>query len=207
MEESLLKSVIIETEKALRIEVIETQKARSALLKWKLLLVAGVGSVGLGFSMKGSNNLKIDAELVLCLIPFLCSYVDLLCSNLNLRLITIGTYLCRVCKDPYEEFVSKLRSVFSLEDWALYGSSIIISSAVFLYGMQGILYELHGEEKKLDLNDVFDIVLGKEFVLSLSGIIGITLVLLVRMIYTNKLKDVEKISKLIEMPKHNINNL
>ncbi len=37
----------------LRNELIETQKVRSDLMKWKLLIVSGVGGAALGFSRSG----------------------------------------------------------------------------------------------------------------------------------------------------------
>jgi len=40
----------------LRTELIETQKVRSDLLKWKLLIVAGIGGAALGFFGSSSGH-------------------------------------------------------------------------------------------------------------------------------------------------------
>jgi len=37
---------------ALRDEIIEAEKARSDFLKWKLIIVSGLGGAGLGFTGK-----------------------------------------------------------------------------------------------------------------------------------------------------------
>ena len=78
---------------ALRPELIETQKIRSDLMKWKLLIVSGIGGAALGFS--GSNgNAPTGAHLALAIIPIACFYVDLLCRHLSLRNKAIGMSHC-----------------------------------------------------------------------------------------------------------------
>jgi hypothetical protein len=74
----------------LREEILESEKVRSDLLKWKLALAGVLGAAGLGFS--GSENLR-HADLVLCAIPPVCVYVDLLSLHLNLKMLVIGTFL------------------------------------------------------------------------------------------------------------------
>ena len=62
-----------------RTEIVEAQKGRTDLLKWKLILVAALGALGLGingFSKDAKPALSLD--LALCLIPLVCVYVDLL---------------------------------------------------------------------------------------------------------------------------------
>jgi hypothetical protein len=59
----------------LRQEIIEAQKIRAELNKWKLLIVSALTAVGLGLTESRSVPY---AELVLCGIPFACAYVDLL---------------------------------------------------------------------------------------------------------------------------------
>lgn len=74
----------------LRTEVVEAQKARNDFIKWKLLLVSGLGAAGLGFT----RSLTLpNADLVLCCIPFVCAYVDLMCRHLSLRIVVIGEYI------------------------------------------------------------------------------------------------------------------
>ena len=66
---------------SLRAQITESQKVRSDLMKWKLLIIAGIGTAGLGF-----DNFKFpDAHMVLCLIPLVAVYVDALCAHLSLQ--------------------------------------------------------------------------------------------------------------------------
>jgi hypothetical protein len=110
-------------QKKLPDEILESQKTRSSLLKWKLVIVATLGSAGLGLT-SGTSNSQIG---LLSLIPFVCVYVDLLCTNINLRIILIGRYLAEECSDSYELFAKERRNWFALEDWALYGSTYCVS--------------------------------------------------------------------------------
>jgi hypothetical protein len=74
----------------LRQEILNSQQVRSDLLKWKLALVGALGAAGLGLA---GADVPGHAELVLCAVPFVSVYVDLLCRHLNLRILVIGTYL------------------------------------------------------------------------------------------------------------------
>src|ERR1700736_1282309 len=104
----------------LRTEIIEAQKARSDLFKWKIILVATLGAValGLGPPPAGSAASRFSNDYLLCIIPFVCLYVDILCSHMNLRMLVIGHYL-RLAhlkrKDPndaeYEDFAQAARSM------------------------------------------------------------------------------------------------
>ncbi len=119
-----------ERESKLAEEILETQKSRSDMLKWKLVLVAALGAMGLGLS----QEMKV-APLVLAIIPFVCVYVDLLCCNCNVRTILIGTYYATCCRDPYEGFVARHRSAFDMEDWALFGSTGLLCALVGIVGL------------------------------------------------------------------------
>jgi len=134
----------------LRQEILQAQTVRSDLLKWKLALVGGLGAAGLGFA--GSEGLR-DADLVLCAIPPVCVYVDLLCRHLSLRILVVGRFLYSAGDtDPafspiaaYEGFVQRARnlpvendrrrSAFDLEEWALAWSSFALSLAIAVYGL------------------------------------------------------------------------
>lgn len=133
----------------LRQEILQAQTVRSDLLKWKLALVGGLGAAGLGFA--GSDGLR-NADLVLCAIPPVCVYVDLLCRHLSLRILVVGRFLHTRGDDPtfsslagYEDFVQKTRnlpredgrrrSAFDLEDWAVSWSSFALSLAIAVYGV------------------------------------------------------------------------
>ncbi|MDP8942617.1 MAG: hypothetical protein M3N16_00605 [Actinomycetota bacterium] len=145
----------------LREEILQAQRTRSDLLKWKLVLVGGIGAAGLGLA---GSDVPGHADLVLAAIPLVCLYVDLLCRHLSLRILVIGTFL----RDPpdqelgeaalirkYEEYAEDARNLrldrhralrrafgvgrtanaFALEDWALSGSTITLSLAILAYGV------------------------------------------------------------------------
>ena len=71
----------------LRSEILEAHNARSDLLKWKLVLVAGLGTIGLGLTQ------EIAHPIVLIGIPLVCAYVDLLTRHLTLRIHVIAGFL------------------------------------------------------------------------------------------------------------------
>jgi hypothetical protein len=127
----------------LRSEILEAHNARSDLLKWKLVLVAGLGTIGLGLTQ------EIGHPIVLIGIPLVCAYVDLLTRHLTLRIHVIGTFLRgRTGPDPalalhaeFETFVERNRSAFDFEDWALYLSSIVLSLGVAAYGVLELVRE------------------------------------------------------------------
>src|SRR5215831_2425030 len=123
---------------SLRKEIVEAQKVRSEILKWKLILVAALGAVGLGFS--NPNTIVPNAYLVLLLIPLVCFYVDLLCRHMSLRIIVIGAFLRFRSKEEdaaYESFVSEARAkgAFAFEEWALDWSTVVLSVLVGLVGL------------------------------------------------------------------------
>lgn len=123
----------------LRAEILESQKARSDLLKWKLVVVAALGAAGMGFT--GGNSSY--AHVVLCFIPFACVYVDLLCRHLNLQITVIGQFL--KSEKPadtgdqyvhlYEKFSGKFTDAFFLEAWALHWSTITLSVLIIPIGI------------------------------------------------------------------------
>ena len=115
-------------------EILESQKTRSSLLQWKLLLCSAIGTIAFGLTEHVSNS----SIGLLGLIPLACAYVDLLCTNINLRIILIGTYFKRE-NDPYESFVGPFRVVFSLEDWALYGSTYVITGLVIIVALANLI--------------------------------------------------------------------
>jgi len=133
---------------SLREELIETQKTRTALIKWKLILVSVLGATGLGFM---ESNSQINAELLLCLVPLVCAYVDMQYENLSFRIMAIATFLREVWTPPantsemqdYEKFVEitrkKIRNRYpilgrhSLQGWLMRGSSILFYILLILY--------------------------------------------------------------------------
>ena len=120
----------------LRTEIVESQKIRSDLLKWKLLICAAVGAAGLGFSDKSVTN----APLALAVIPLACVYVDLLCRHLSLRIHAIGCFLrsdrhSDEVLRAYETFYQNSRLRVSLEDLALIGCTVLVSVLVYPLGV------------------------------------------------------------------------
>lgn len=115
-------------------EVIESQRARSDLLKWKIIVVAALAGTGLGF-VKSEGSGQRYADLVLCAIPVVAVYIDLLSRHLSLRILVIGAYRRKAAvRDDYEVFadIARGRSAFQLEDSAVLLSSLLFSMALVL---------------------------------------------------------------------------
>lgn len=134
----------------LREEIIESQKAQAAFAQWKLLLVAGFGAASLG--ALPNAQVSVRSLALLCLLPFVCLYVDTLCYHSGIRVVTIARYL-RVDaslsewrNDPhshandlvavrdYEQFCARNRHRFGLEGIALLAVSLIVSAVVVSIG-------------------------------------------------------------------------
>ncbi len=136
----------------LRSEILEAHKARSDLLKWKLALVAGLGTIGLGLTQ------DIAHPIVLIGIPLVCAYVDLLTRHLTLRIHVIAGFLRtgdesgpdEALYRRYEAFVERNRSAFAFEDWPLYLSSIVLSLGVAGYGLMTLVRD-DASERSPDL--------------------------------------------------------
>jgi hypothetical protein len=127
----------------LRTEILESEKARIGLLQYKLIAVASLAAIGLGFSNYKNGNTPIDADYVLCIIPFICAYVDLLCYHNTIRILVIACFLNHY-DDPYEGYIVKLghayekggaRYLFDMEDLALFWSSMGLSVLLAFYSV------------------------------------------------------------------------
>ncbi|HXU47263.1 MAG TPA: hypothetical protein VN783_17180 [Thermoanaerobaculia bacterium] len=148
-------------ELCLRQEIRDTQKSESDILKWKFLAVAGVGSVALGGlrelvsfvapkSVPGPAPPTAPAEIaygLLCLVPLICLYTDLICLHYTLRIITIGAFIKRSYEAyrarqapgiplDYESFVFETRAnrwnPFNLEIFAIIASSAFLSATLLV---------------------------------------------------------------------------
>src|SRR5262245_47500719 len=103
----------------LRAEIVEAQKARADLFKWKIIMVAALGSIALGLGVKDTaSNPRVSSDYLFCLIPLVCLYVDILCSHMNLRMLVIGHYLRlaylrgeSVNDAAYEDFAQRARAM------------------------------------------------------------------------------------------------
>jgi hypothetical protein len=123
---------------SLRTEIVECLKTRIDLLKYKLLIIAILASIGLGLTDKIDVEKAVIAPIyLLCIIPFACVFVDSLCMHNNLRILVIARFL-QTNGNLYECFVSDIREystwIFSLEDCAVHISSIIVSVILIIIG-------------------------------------------------------------------------
>jgi hypothetical protein len=133
----------------LKLEIIESQKSRLELFKWKLIISAGLGIFGLGIGpgltqpVSTYEPIFSSMHLVLCIIPLACNYVDLLCVNIQLRMLVIGKFFEEISEKTssevpffklYEAYCSNHRYAYSLDDLAQFGSTIIVSSLIIAVG-------------------------------------------------------------------------
>jgi hypothetical protein len=126
---------------SLRTEIVESEKARIDLLKYKLVAIAALGSIGLGFGAEVKGPHLIDPAFVLCIVPIACAYIDLLCWHNTLRILVIAKFL-QSQPDPYEAFIARkvnglpggVRRFFDLEDAALFWSTFVPSLVLLLWG-------------------------------------------------------------------------
>lgn len=192
-------------DKELRAEIIETQKARSDLLKWKLLLIATIGCVGLGLT---KDNRVPYAPFILCCIPFVCYYVDILCAHLNLRINAIGRYFVLKNKNvniDYEDLCERLDkevNYFGLETYALRVTTILLSIFVVILGVcyffiGGTIYP----SIKKSLIEYQNVCLA--ITIGFSGLLGIFSTFYVRILANKKMRSLDKIIEELLTPKKN----
>jgi hypothetical protein len=127
----------------LRQEIVESEKSQADFLKWKLIVVAAIGSVSLGFtSSTGSSSARTQS--LLCFIPLICLYVDLISLHIMSRVRTIGAFLKETGSD-YEKFVFAVRAranPFGLESFALQGSSFLLNGILVILGVVALIVYL-----------------------------------------------------------------
>ena len=115
----------------LRDEIVESQKARTDLIKWKLVLVAAIGAAGLG-ATPGQPN-----PVLLALVPFVCLYVDAVCFHNDLRIFAIAQFL-RTSTDRdtarYEQYCHLQRPYYTFEAIALQWATQLLSFVILLMG-------------------------------------------------------------------------
>jgi hypothetical protein len=124
----------------LRQEIIEAQRSGTDILKWKLIAVASVASIGVGLWVPTKGQPVTDARLILCVIPIICAYADMVSLDLAVRILVIANYL-RITRDPYEEYVYELRgrddNPFHAASIASHGSSLAASLLILGLGLVG----------------------------------------------------------------------
>ena len=139
---------------AFKKEIVVAEQGRTDLLKWKLILVAVLGSIGLGidYSVPSNPDKIFGPYLVLCLIPLVCVYVDLLCKHLKLRILVISQFFQSERQNLNEEYQRELdslvgdkifveyekyceinRGVFAFEDWVQQGSTYFLSILILVF--------------------------------------------------------------------------
>jgi len=126
----------------LRAEIIEAHKSGADFLKWKLIAVAAVSSVAIGFLTPGNHGgPTTEWGLIVCLIPFICAYADMVGLDLTVRTMLIAGFL-RLCNDPYEIHVANLRgrrnNPFHAATAASFTASIAISVLIIGGGLFGV---------------------------------------------------------------------
>jgi hypothetical protein len=93
-----------------RNEIIENQKARIDLVKWKLIIVAAVFAWSLD---KGASSSQQLSYWAISLVPFVCLFVDSQCFHINLRTFVIAQFLRdhagETDQSKYENFVHDQR--------------------------------------------------------------------------------------------------
>lgn len=144
----------------LRDEIVESEKARADLLKWKLVLIAAIAAAGLGIGQDSAN------VVILAFLPFVCLYVDALCFHDEIRIIAIARFL-RTESDidlwrKYEEYCKNNRQHFNLETFALVITTVALSALVSVLGFSEKLQR----DLELDVSPVAGSVL------TYAGLIG-----------------------------------
>jgi hypothetical protein len=185
MTTNITESRTIENETILRQEIIESQKTQADFLKWKLISVATVGAISFGFT----SNVKLtasSAKLLLCMVPMLCAYVDLISLHLMIRIITIGLYL-KIQGNNYESYVGQIRerskaNPFIFEVGALHGSSLLFNIIVVGLGFALPKGPDNWPEQYLTAYVV-------------AGMLGIVWTIFLWMIYTFRVNEVDRLAK------------
>jgi len=185
MTTNITESRTIENETILRQEIIESQKTQADFLKWKLISVATVSAISFGFT----SDVKLtasSAKLLLCMVPMLCAYVDLISLHLMIRIITIGLYL-KIQGTKYESYIGQIRersktNPFIFEVGALHGSSLFFNMIVVGLGFALPKGPDNWPEQYLTAYVV-------------AGVLGIVWTIFLWMIYTFRVREVDRLAK------------
>ncbi len=116
----------------LRTEIVEAQRSRTDLMKYKLVVTAALGAVALGVGPAAGTR---QVPYVVGIIPLVCLYVDAVCHHNDIRIMVIGRYLRSEGLHGYETLAQELREKFNLERVALEWSSLAISIGLVAFGM------------------------------------------------------------------------
>ncbi len=126
---------------ALRNEIVASENARLDFIKWKIVLVAALGAVGLGLA----SDTKVAAPAILGFIPIACAYVDVVCAHVNFRILLIAHFLRTggtANRPPdsatadYEALCQAQRGGFGLESIVLVGATIAMSLLIAVVALE-----------------------------------------------------------------------
>ena len=175
-------------------EIIETQKSRYDLLKWKMIAFAALSATGLGLSKETQNY----ADLVLCCIPFVCAYIDMLWYHLSVRNAAIGYFRRKMSdhrrknQDPesipcddhytiyqewYEKYIENAKGTYKLEKLCVYLSSIAFSTILIALSVLDFVTE--------------EIGFNHRYLVFISGLIGIAFAVATRKIHIAIIENVK----------------
>lgn len=120
-------------------ELQNAQSSRDALMKWKLIVIAVLGSAGLGFV---DSKTTFNFELIMAVIPLACVYIDLLCRNLSVRTKRINHFIASLPPGEsmdirFARFYEgiKKKSKQSFESYALVWSTVAVSLIIGAIGI------------------------------------------------------------------------
>ena len=176
----------------LRDEVIQAQKIRADLIKWKLVLVAALGASGLGLGRSNTEN-GLSREswyILLALIPLVCTYVDIAARHLNIRMLVIGDFMKTYAKThpaessvlcAYELHCEGLhkKGIFELENSILTYSSAFLSILVIVAALY-LLYQ--------PAQPVLNLAQPVPILLVVSGLLGLLSAYFVDVLYKGRLR-------------------
>lgn len=125
-----------EIDQQLREEIIECEKTKSEFIRWKLILVAAVGSAGLGVGKEMEPVYPL-----LGLIPLMCVYVDSVCLHNDARIMMIAHFIRESDQaspeaKAYEEHCQRNREKFYGEGMVLFLCSLFLSLLVGGMGLR-----------------------------------------------------------------------
>jgi hypothetical protein len=119
-------------------ELQNAQSGRDALMKWKLIVIAVLGSAGLGFM---DSKTAFNFELIMAVIPLTCVYIDLLCRNFSVRTKRINHFIASLPDSEsidfqFAQFYQRIKKLSgqSLESYALIWSTVTVSVIIGIIG-------------------------------------------------------------------------
>jgi hypothetical protein len=120
---------------ALRTEIIDAQKQGAEMQRWKIIGSATIAALvlGLGGGKTDSTATKVHVY-VLCAIPPLCLFADMICAQIAIRIAVIAGYL-RSKEDDYERYVAQSAKhlAFKIEPLGSLFSTTLLCAFVALF--------------------------------------------------------------------------